>query len=39
MGQSIQEWTKSNLWKAAFKKFSTNLYSSDLQEHSSGSAL
>ena len=21
MGQSIQEWTKSNLWKAAFKKF------------------
>ena len=21
MGQSIQEWTKSNLWKTAFKKF------------------
>ena len=21
LGQSIQEWTKSNLWKAAFKKF------------------
>ena len=21
MGQSIQEWTKKNLWKTAFKKF------------------
>ena len=21
MGQSIQEWTKQNLWKTAFKKF------------------
>ena len=21
MGQSIQEWNKSNLWKTAFKKF------------------
>ena len=21
MGRSIQEWTKSNLWKTAFKKF------------------
>ena len=21
MGQSIQEWTKSNLWKTAFRKF------------------
>ena len=21
MGQSIQEWTKQNLWKKAFKKF------------------
>ena len=21
MGQSIQEWTKRNLWKKAFKKF------------------
>ena len=21
MGQSIQEWAKSNLWKTAFKKF------------------
>ena len=21
MGQSIQEWAKQNLWKAAFKKF------------------
>ena len=21
MGKSIQEWTKQNLWKAAFKKF------------------
>ena len=21
MGQSIQEWTKYNLWKTAFKKF------------------
>ena len=21
MGQGVQEWTKQNLWKAAFKKF------------------
>ena len=21
MGQGIQEWTKTNLWKTAFKKF------------------
>ena len=21
MGQSIQEWTKENLWKTSFKKF------------------
>ena len=21
MGQSVQEWTKENLWKTAFKKF------------------
>ena len=29
MGQSIQEWTKKNLWKTAFKKFEVIWSTSD----------
>ena len=30
MGQGIQEWTKQNLWKAAFKKFEV-IWSAEVQ--------
>ena len=30
MGQSIQEWTKWNLWKTAFKKFEVIWSASDM---------
>ena len=36
MGQSIQEWNKSNLWKTAFKKFEA-IWSAEA-DHMSASA-
>ena len=32
MGQSIQEWTKQNLWKTAFKKISLQIFQGCLPE-------